>query len=111
MLVEADGPLTAAEVGDRVSGSLAYSTVVTTLGRLYAKGVLTRSRQGRAHAYEPAASEAAMAAARMRDALDGQFDHQEVLARFVSDLTGDEEAVLRQLLADHPTPDTEAGEH
>jgi predicted transcriptional regulator len=39
---------------------LAYTTLMTTLDRLYRKGVLTRRRQGRAFSYEPRCSRAAM---------------------------------------------------
>jgi predicted transcriptional regulator len=35
---------------------LAYTTLMTTLDRLYRKGVLIRRRQGRAFAYEPRCS-------------------------------------------------------
>jgi predicted transcriptional regulator len=35
---------------------LAYTTLMTTLDRLYRKGVLVRRRQGRAFAYEPRCS-------------------------------------------------------
>lgn len=40
---------------------LAYTTLMTTLDRLYRKGILTRRRRGRAFAYEPRCSRAAMA--------------------------------------------------
>lgn len=39
---------------------LAYTTLMTTLDRLYRKGVLTRRRRGRAFCYEPRCSRAAM---------------------------------------------------
>ena len=35
---------------------LAYTTIMTTLDRLYRKGVLVRRQQGRAFAYEPRCS-------------------------------------------------------
>jgi predicted transcriptional regulator len=35
---------------------LAYTTLMTTLDRLYRKGVLVRARRGRAFAYEPRCS-------------------------------------------------------
>ena len=34
--------------------SLAYTTVMTTMDRMYKKGLLTRSLKSRAHVYEPA---------------------------------------------------------
>ena len=36
----------------------AYTTIMTVMGRLYEKGVLTRERRGRQYFYRPAASEA-----------------------------------------------------
>lgn len=39
---------------------LAYTTLMTTLDRLYRKGVLTRRRRGRAFFYEPRCSRTAM---------------------------------------------------
>src|ERR1700730_13810882 len=40
--------------------ALAYTTLMTTLDRLYRKGILTRCRRGRAFSYEPRCSRAAM---------------------------------------------------
>jgi predicted transcriptional regulator len=51
------GPMTAAEVQQRLQAQgtdLAYNTVQTMLGRLYEKGVVTRTIDGRAYRYEPA---------------------------------------------------------
>jgi hypothetical protein len=43
-----------------------------------------------------------MAAREMRRVLEHGDDHGAVLSRFVSDLSEDDEAVLRRLLAEHP---------
>ncbi|WP_018332538.1 BlaI/MecI/CopY family transcriptional regulator [Actinomycetospora chiangmaiensis] len=107
LLVAAEAPLTAGEVRDRLHRQspdhppLAYTTVVTILGRLHTKGLLTRSLDGRAHRYAPAASPEGMAAARMHRALADEGDHAAVLARFVSELSETDEAVLRRLLGEH----------
>lgn len=99
-------PLTAGEVRDRLNDQnadeppLSYSTVVTILGRLYAKGLLTRTLDGRAHRYSPAGTPEGMAASRMHQALAREGDHAAVLASFVSDLSDTDEALLRRLLAD-----------
>ncbi len=54
---------------ERLGGGLAYTTVVTILSRLHAKGVLDRERAGRAYRYAPVADQAGLAALRMaRDA-------------------------------------------
>lgn len=96
----ADGALTAGEVQTRLASDLAYSTVVTILSRLHAKGTLEREQQGRAFAYLPVADEPGLAARRMRQVLDAEHNRQQVLARFVSDLSDEDEHVLRELLGE-----------
>jgi predicted transcriptional regulator len=94
--------LTAGEVQARLGGGLAYSTVVTIMTRLQAKGLLERAQHGRAFAYRPVADEPGLAARRMRQVLDSGKNRQQVLARFVSDLSDEDEHVLRSLLAARP---------
>jgi predicted transcriptional regulator len=79
---------------------LSYSTVVTILSRLHAKKVLDRRRDGRAFRYAPVADEAGLAARRMAAMLDKEPDRQAVLSRFVADLSGSDEQLLRALLGD-----------
>ena len=57
VLQAAGSPLTPARVRDELGDDLAYTTVVTILSRLHAKGVLTRQRSGRAYSYAPVADE------------------------------------------------------
>jgi predicted transcriptional regulator len=86
-----------------LGGGLAYTTVMTTLARLERKGVLARALQGKAYAYSLAGGvddvEASLAAHRMRRVLDTGDDRAGVLARFVADLSADDEQVLRNLLS------------
>lgn len=100
----ADRPVTAAVVQGDLGGGLAYTTVMTTLARLERKGVLARVLEGKAYAYSLAAGvddvEASLAAHRMRRVLDTGDDRAGVLARFVADLSAEDEQVLRHLLAD-----------
>jgi predicted transcriptional regulator len=105
VLARAGRPLNAAEVQEGLSRPLTYSTVITTLGRLHTKGLLSRVRDGRSHRYAPVADEAGMAVLRMRRVLDEHADRGAVLTRFVSELSADDEAVVRRLLADHPQDD------
>jgi predicted transcriptional regulator len=104
LLLDAGEPLTAGEVRQRLheqapgEAALAHTTVVTILGRLHAKGLLTRALDGRAHRYAPASTPEGVAAARMHQTLAGEGDHEAVLASFVSGLTGSDEALLRRLL-------------
>jgi predicted transcriptional regulator len=103
VLLAAGCALTPGEVQDRLGGGLAYSTVVTILSRLHAKGVLTRLRSGRAYSYAPVADEPGLAARRMRGVLDAEADREAVLARFVSGLSAADEDLLRRALTE---PDT-----
>ncbi|MFE0254436.1 BlaI/MecI/CopY family transcriptional regulator [Streptomyces sp. NPDC059010] len=97
-LRESDGPATAGWVQERLGGDLAYTTVITILTRLLAKGAVTRERSGRSFAWTPASDEAGLAAHRMRRVLDGESDREAVLASFVTGLGPDDERLLRELL-------------
>jgi predicted transcriptional regulator len=90
--------LTPGEVLERLDGRLAYTTVVTTLTRMHAKGLLTRAKRGRAFAYTPVADESGLAARQMRRVLDGRTDRQAVLTHFVDELSDADEEFLRKLL-------------
>ena len=91
-------PLSPGAVRERLGGDLAYTTVVTILSRLHAKGVLERARAGRAYLYTPVADEPGLAARRMATVLAGQPDREAVLARFVSGLSESDEQLLRRML-------------
>ena len=78
---------------------LSYSTVVTIVSRLHAKGLLERERTGRAFAYRPV-DDASLAASQMSQALQAGMDHDAVLSRFVSGLSGRDARMLRQLLGE-----------
>lgn len=97
-LWSAGRPLTPSEVRDALGGGLAYTTVMTILGRLWQKGLARRERRGRAYAYWPTFSEAELAAQRMRAALDRTEDREKTLARFVDDLSPKDERALRVIL-------------
>ncbi|MFE3856770.1 BlaI/MecI/CopY family transcriptional regulator [Streptomyces griseorubiginosus] len=98
-LREADGPATAGWVQERLGSDLAYTTVITILTRLLAKGAVTRERDGRSFAWLPVADQAGLAAHRMRRVLDGERDREAVLASFVTGLGPDDERLLRDLLS------------
>ncbi|MFJ4487107.1 BlaI/MecI/CopY family transcriptional regulator [Streptomyces longwoodensis] len=97
-LREADGPATAGWVQDRLGGDLAYTTVITILTRLLAKGAVTRERAGRSFAWTPVSDRAGLAAHRMRKVLDRESDREAVLASFVTSLDAGDERLLRELL-------------
>jgi predicted transcriptional regulator len=105
MLRAADGPLTPGEVRQRLApatqagrGDLSYSTVVTIVSRLHAKGLLARQRAGRGFTYTPV-DDASLAASRMSQVLGSENDHDAVLSRFVSGLSSRDALLLRELLA------------
>jgi predicted transcriptional regulator len=96
-------PLNPGQVRERLAvpqqGELSYSTVVTIVSRLHAKGLLARERAGRGFAYTPL-DPASLAAGQMSRALDTGEDRGAVLSRFVSGLSGRDARLLRRLLAD-----------
>ncbi|WP_327070714.1 BlaI/MecI/CopY family transcriptional regulator [Kitasatospora sp. NBC_01250] len=103
-LQSAGAPLTAGEVLTRLGSALAYSTVVTVLTRMRDKGLLTRTKQGRAYAYAPVTDTHGLTARRMRRAMESDPDRKAVLSRFVDDLSPDDEALLRRLLGVEEPP-------
>ena len=107
VLLNAEQALTPGEVTERLGGGLSYSTVVTTLSRLHAKGTLNRTRRSRAYAYAPVDDAAGMAAQRMRRVLEGEADRDAVLTRFVDELSSSEEALFRRLFGDHTAAEQE----
>ncbi|MGW0538230.1 BlaI/MecI/CopY family transcriptional regulator [Streptomyces sp. NPDC003032] len=98
VLRQAEGPVAAGWVREQLGGGLAYTTVITILTRLLAKGMVTRQRVGRSFVWTPASDQAGLAARRMRKVLDGERDREAVLASFVTALDPDEERLLRDLL-------------
>jgi len=110
LLRSAGTPLSPGQVRERlaVADELSYSTVVTILSRLHAKGLLSRQRDGRAFAYT-VVDEASLAASRMSHALDTGHDHDAVLTRFVSGLSGRDAQLLRRLLGPESAGGPERG--
>jgi predicted transcriptional regulator len=92
-------PMTPAEVLAQMDGNLAYTTVMTTLTRLFDKGLVDRRSAGRSYAYSPKVREADLAGRRIRALLDRGHDRAAVLQGFLSELSPDEEQVLREFLS------------
>ena len=92
------GPMTPGQVRQALGADLAYTTVMTVLARLCAKGVVTRQRTGRAFAYRAVLDEDEIAARQMRRLLDAKGDRVAVLSRFVGTLSADDERLLVDLL-------------
>lgn len=95
------GPSTARQVAQRLAGrELAYTTVLTVLGRLQRKGLLRRHRDGRAHVYTPVASREDHIAVLMTSALGQAEDREAALQHFVRSVTPAEAEALRRALED-----------
>jgi len=103
VLRAAGASLSPGQVRERLTArqleELSYSTVVTIVSRLHAKGLLERERTGRAFAYRPV-DDASLAASQMSQALQAGMDHGAVLSRFVSGLSGRDARMLRRLLGE-----------
>ncbi len=65
---------------------LAYTTLMTTLDRLYRKGVLIRRRRGRAFVYEPRCSHAQMLTERVSDQITNLLAAPDAQAAILSTL-------------------------
>jgi predicted transcriptional regulator len=97
-LWSSDSQLTPGEVQRSLGRELAYTTVMTTLARLHAKGMVDRVKVGRAYAYSPVNRWDEQAAQAMNQVLSRGGDKIAVLTHFVESLEPAEEALLRQLL-------------
>lgn len=96
-------PLSVREVCLRLSGSevLAYTTVMTTLDRLFKKGLLQRHKDGVAFIYEPAMSKddyrRRVLEGTISNLMAGNADSNHVLAAFVDAAADIDEANLARL--------------
>ena len=98
VLSAATAPLTSAQVRRKLGDHLAYTTVMTVLGRLYDKGEVTRVRIGRAFAYGAVLDGSELTARKMTRLLEADHDRAAVLTRFVGVLSAADEALLADLL-------------
>jgi predicted transcriptional regulator len=107
-LAAAGRPLSSADVRAGLPDQLAYTTVMTTLSRLHAKGAVTRQAVGRGYVYElrggPDDAQASMTAHRMLRLLEAGGNRAGVLSRFVADLSPGDEQLLTELLTDDTEP-------
>ena len=98
VLWRADRPLTPGEVRSQLDRDLAYTTVMTVLGRLHEKGMLRRTQRGRAFAYTALMSESELTARRMGEALAATRDRMSALAGFVGGLSKRDAELLRKVV-------------
>ena len=77
---------------------LAYTTIMTTMTRLWEKGRLERRPRGRAFEYRPTLDRTEYAATRMNEFLAAAGDPRSALMHFVSAMDATELAELRRVL-------------
>jgi predicted transcriptional regulator len=93
------GPATARQVAEALAErGLAYTTWLTVLGRLERKGLLRRSRSGRAHTYTAVASREDHIAVLMQSALGQAEDREAALQHFARTVSPAEAEALRRAL-------------
>jgi predicted transcriptional regulator len=88
------------EVQQELGGDLAYTTVMTTLDRLYKKGLLLRRRKGPAFRYSARESREAFAAGLLRGWLDRLLRREKatpLLASFVDAVGAHDRELLPEL--------------
>ena len=95
---------TPAEVRAAMAGDLAYTTVLTILSRLHAKGLVSREPRGRGHAYRPVLMSPALAASRMVELLAHSSSRADALAGLAAHLDEADRATLRAALGEAPDP-------
>jgi predicted transcriptional regulator len=91
-------PLTTAEVQREVDIDLAYNTVHTILARLYEKGLVGRTSEGRRHRYAPVKGAEELAAEQMQALLRRGPNRLSVLQRFATSLSEEDADALRVIL-------------
>ncbi len=92
-------PIPPAQVQAAVGGELAYTTVMTILVRLHAKGLIHRTKVGRAFCYRPVVAETDVVAEHVRRLLAHGNDRAAVLQGFIDGLRLEDEMMLRSMLA------------
>jgi len=94
----AAGDATVRELVDDSVVDGAYTTIMTTLDRLYKKGLLERSAEGRAFRYRPKQSESELqqgvVAAGLRELLSGSNSKEAPLSFLVETITEHDAALL-----------------
>lgn len=93
-------PVSVRFVVDSLAGerAVAYTTVITVIERLRAKGWLVRERAGRSNLYAATCEEHEYAAHLMSSVLEGSGDRSAALLSFAGQLDASEAEALREAL-------------
>jgi predicted transcriptional regulator len=83
----------------RRSKEIAYTTLMTTLDRLFRKGLLRRTKEGRTFLYSPKYSRREFRALFLRDVVDALLGRvaEPVLSHFVDVVSDKDEKLLKRL--------------
>ena len=100
VLWAAEKPLQPREIKERLEVELAYTSVATVLGRLHAKGLVSRHEAGRAFVYEAVVDESQLAVRRIGELYSAASDKRQVLAGFLGSLSKNDMAAVRALLGE-----------
>ena len=100
VLWRASSPMTPSDVLAELRGRLAYTTVMTVLGRLHDKGLVSRTMRGRAYAYRAEVTESELTARRMGEALAVAHDRAAALSGFISRLSKRDIAAVRRAMGE-----------
>lgn len=98
ILWSSDSPMLPADVQERLTAPLAYTSVATILTRLTAKGLVVRQPSGRSFVYRAATTQEDWNAAKMLRLLKETPDHHMLLAGFVSKLSKRDRDTLKAML-------------
>jgi len=85
------------DVADWLQRPLAYTTVMTTLDRLYKKGLLKREKQERAFVYSPRLTRAEWEQKMTRDFVAGFPSNELLISCLVEAVSGQDAALLDEL--------------
>ena len=105
LLWSKSNPTTVRDVQDALKAErpLAYTTLMTVMDRLHSKGWLTRTKEGRAFLYQPAATKVEHSAQLMTAALGSSTDRSATLVHFLQQIDSADAKRLRLALSDRAT--------
>lgn len=100
-LWQAGEPMSVRQVADRLRDrDLAYTTLAAVLQNLHRKEWVERERIGRVWFYRPRVGADEHAAVVMQEALAGSASPRATILKFVDEISDEESALLRELLAE-----------
>jgi predicted transcriptional regulator len=89
LLLDADGPMTVAEVQAKLPGERrAHTTVSTLITRLNQRGLVKRRARGRVYEWSPAGNAQELAIAALEQVLEGVEDPDAVVLGFLQSVRG-----------------------